>query len=112
LTPPGDNPSPTVKDSLTAQSSRITAKETATQPDLFAATHAPDATQRLGSVKVGTMSALGAYRTLTAKRDAGKTLTADEHQKLLDAEQALGQKLAFDMEAVKGQEQPAALPGG
>jgi len=82
------------------------------QPDLFAATRAPDATQRLGSVKVGTMSALGAYRTLTAKRDAGKALTADEHQKLLDAEQALGQKLAFDMDAVKGQEQPAALPGG
>lgn len=49
------------------------------------------------------MNALGAYRTLTAKRGAGKTLTADEEQKLLDAEQALGQKLAFDMESVKGE---------
>lgn len=39
---------------------------------------------------------------LSAKRNAGKTLTADEEDKLLKAEAALGQKLAFDMEAVKG----------
>ena len=77
-----------------------------TQPDLFAAATAPDATQKLGTVKVGTMNALVAYRTLTAKRNAGKTLTADEEQKLLDAETALGQKLAFDMDAVKGGPNP------
>jgi hypothetical protein len=71
-------------------------------PDLFTAATAPDAAQKLGQVKVGTMNALGAYRTLTAKRDAGKTLTGKEEQQLLDAEQALGQKLAFDMESVKG----------
>lgn len=72
------------------------------QADLFTAANAPDAAQMLGSVKVGTMNALGAYRTLTAKRDAGKALSADEEQKLLAAEEALGQKLAFDMESVKG----------
>jgi hypothetical protein len=77
-----------------------------TQPDLFTAATAPDATQRLGSVKVGTMNALGAYRALTAKRNAGKTLTGEEEQTLLDAEQALGQKLAFDMDAVKGGPNP------
>jgi hypothetical protein len=72
------------------------------EPDLFTAATSPDATQKLGQVKVGSMSALAAYRTLTAKRDAGKTLTAKEEQQLLDAETALGQKLAFDMDAVKG----------
>jgi hypothetical protein len=71
------------------------------QPDLFAAATAPDATQRLGTVKVGTKNALGAYRALTAKRDAGKALTGEEEQTLLDAEQALGQKLAFDMDALR-----------
>lgn len=71
-----------------------------TQPDLFAAAQAPDATQKLGTVKIGSKNALGAYRALTAKREAGKTLTADEEQTLLDAETALGQKMAFDMEAV------------
>lgn len=73
-----------------------------TQPDLFAAATAPDAAQKLGQVKVGTMNALGAYRAITAKRNAGKDLTPKEEQQLLDAETALGQKLAFDMEAVRG----------
>jgi hypothetical protein len=72
------------------------------QPDLFTAATAPDATEKLGQVKVGSMNALGAYRALTAKRDAGKTLTGKEEQQLLDAETALGQKLAFDMDALKG----------
>ncbi len=72
------------------------------QPDLFAAATAPDATQKLGQVKVGKMNALAAYRTLTAKRDAGKALTGQEEQQLLDAETALGQKLAFDMDGLKG----------
>ncbi|MEY4243547.1 MAG: hypothetical protein RLZZ245_1132, partial [Verrucomicrobiota bacterium] len=66
--------------------------------DLFTATTAPDATEKLGQVKVGTMNALGAYRALTAKRDAGKALSAKEQDQLLSAEEALGQKLAFDME--------------
>lgn len=72
------------------------------QPDLFTAATAPDARENLGQVKVGTMHALNAYRALTAKRNAGKDLTPKEEQQLLDAETALGQKLAFDMEAVKG----------
>lgn len=71
------------------------------QPDLFAAATAPDAADKLGDVKVGRMNALAAYRTLTAKRNGGKALDAKEEQQLLDAEQALGQKLAFDMEGVK-----------
>jgi hypothetical protein len=73
------------------------------QPDLFTATNAPDATEKLGKVKVGTMNALGAYRALTAKRDAGKALSAKEQDQLLSAEEALGQQLAFDMESVKGE---------
>lgn len=70
-------------------------------PDLFAAANAPDAAEKLGDVKAGKMNALRAYRSLTAKRDAGKSLTAEEEQQLLDAEQALGQKMAFDMEAAR-----------
>jgi hypothetical protein len=77
-----------------------------TQPDLFTAANAPDAPAKLGSVKVGNMSALAAYKALTAKRDAGKTLTGKEEQQLLDAEKALGQKMAFDMESVKGEVPP------
>lgn len=73
------------------------------QPDLFTAATAPDATQKLGQVKVGTMNALGAYRALTAKRERTSSLTAKEEEQLLAAETALGQKLAFDMEAVKGE---------
>lgn len=79
------------------------------QPDIFAAATAQDATQKFGQVKVGTMSALGVYRALTPKRDAGKPLTAKEEQQLLDAETALGQKLAFDMEAVRGTSQTNML---
>jgi len=55
----------------------------------------------LAKVKIGGKNALGAYRALTAKRDAGNELSPEEHQTLLDAEQALGQKMAFDMEAGK-----------
>lgn len=62
----------------------------------------PAKREKLSQVKIGTRSALGAYRTLTAKREAGKALTADEEQTLLEAEQALGQKMAFDMEALSG----------
>ncbi len=52
----------------------------------------------LAKVKMeGTKSALGAYRALTAKKNAGKSLTPDEHETLLQAESALGQKMAFDM---------------
>jgi|GEM_PF-3411361 len=83
------------------------------QPDLFAAATAPDAAQKLGGVKVGTMNALGAYRTLTAKRAKLGSISAKEEQQLLDAETALGQKMAFDMEAVKGNESsrnPLQLP--
>ena len=71
-------------------------------PDLFAAVNAPDAAAKLGDVKAGRMHALNAYKTLTAKRDK-VGLSTDEEQKLLEAETALGQKLAFDMESVKGE---------
>lgn len=76
------------------------------QPDLFAAATAPDASKKLGDVKVGNMNALGAYRSLTKKRAAGKPLSATEEQQLLDAEVALGQKLAFDMETLRGEAPP------
>jgi hypothetical protein len=51
-------------------------------------------------------SALGAYRALTAKKQAGKTLKPEEEQDLLEAETALGQKMAFDMapEKLKGKD--------
>lgn len=78
--------------------------------DLFAAANAPDARQKLGDVKAGSMNALGAYRTLTAKREKTGKLTAAEEQQLLDAETALGQKLAFDMDAVRGQEPATKAP--
>jgi hypothetical protein len=77
------------------------AAPTKAQPDLFTATRLPDAAAKLGQVRVGTMNALGAYRTLTAKREKLGKLTAKEEQQLLDAEVALGQKLAFDMDALK-----------
>jgi hypothetical protein len=70
-------------------------------PDLFTASRAPDAGKKLGGVTVGRMNALAAYRSLTGKREKGIKLTAMEEQQLLDAEVALGQKLAFDMEALK-----------
>ncbi len=76
--------------------------------NLSEAATAPDATQKLGQVKVGTMNALGAYRALTAKRERTGSLSAKEEEQLLAAETALGQKLAFDMEAVKGD--PEAKP--
>jgi len=75
-------------------------------PDLFTATRRPDAAAKLGQVRVGTMNALGAYRTLTAKREKLGKLTAKEEQQLLDAEVALGQKLAFDMDALKTKTAP------
>ena len=45
----------------------------------------------------------GGYRFLTAKREKTGKLTTAEEQQLLEVEQALGQKLAFDMEGVKGE---------
>ena len=75
-------------------------------PDLFTASRAPDAGKKLGGVTVGRMNALAAYRSLTGKREKGIKLTAKEEQQLLDAEVALGQKLAFDMEALKTKAAP------
>ncbi len=72
------------------------------QPDLFTAANAPDAREKLGDVKAGTMNALGAYKALTAKREKLGSLSGEEENQLLQAEKALGQKLAFDMESVKG----------
>lgn len=74
-----------------------TAPETVDQ-----AANAPDARERLGDVRVGTKHALNAYRTLTAKRRRTGALTATEEQTLLDAERALGQRLMFDMDRVRG----------
>ena len=56
------------------------------------------------------MNALGAYKALTAKREKLGSLSGEEENQLLQAEKALGQKLAFDMEAVKGKDdsQPVA----
>jgi GNAT superfamily N-acetyltransferase len=66
--------------------------------DLFGDNQKP--TEEIKALKIqGTKSAFGAYKTLTAKRNAGKTLTAEEEQTLLEAETALGQKMAFDMAA-------------
>lgn len=79
------------------------------QPDVAAAAAAPNAREILGDVRVGTMNALGAYRTLTAKRERTGSLTGEEEQKLLAAEQALGQKMAFDMEAVKSRRQQSDM---
>lgn len=76
------------------------------QQDLFTAVSKPDAKEVLGDVKTGRTHALNAYRTLTAKRAAGRTLTANEEQQLLDAETALGQKLAFDMEELRKESEP------
>ncbi|MEI6606706.1 MAG: hypothetical protein WCP35_15465, partial [Verrucomicrobiota bacterium] len=73
------------------------------QPDLSTAANAPDARDKLGDVKAGTMNALGAYKALTAKRERIGSLSGAEENQLLQAEKALGQKLAFDMEAVKGE---------
>ena len=73
----------------------------ASQPDLFDAISKPENAAELGKVKVGSMSALGAYKALTAKRAAGKKLTSNEEENLLAAEQALGQKMAFDMGSIK-----------
>lgn len=81
--------------------SEAPARATQTQADLFTASRAPDAGKKLGDVKVGKMHALTAYRSLTGKREKGIKLTAKEEQQLLDAEVALGQKMAFDMEALK-----------
>ena len=47
-------------------------------------------------------NALGAYKALTAKREKIGSLSGAEESQLLQAEKALAQKLAFDMEAVKG----------
>lgn len=97
---PGDiEKAPQRSNPTTEQSSAVQT----TQPDLFTAATAPDAPKKLGDVKVGRMHALTAYRSLTAKRGAGKALTATEEQQLLDAEVALGQKLAFDMEGMKAE---------
>lgn len=105
LLPPGSPASSGTSARRGGRSSQLTQAALFSSPafkeDLFTAATAPDATQQLGSVKVGTMNALGAYRALTAKRDAGKALTGHEEEQLLSAEQALGQKLAFDMESVK-----------
>ncbi|MFA9262928.1 MAG: hypothetical protein ACEQSB_06305, partial [Undibacterium sp.] len=92
----------TPTDAIESESERVSAALAPNQPDLFTAATAPDAQDKLGDVKVGTMSALGAYRTLTAKRAKLGSLSTKEEQQLLDAETALGQKLAFDMDAVKG----------
>lgn len=75
-------------------------------PDIFTASRAPDAGKKLGGVTVGRMNALAAYRSITGKREKGIKLTAKEEQQLLDAEVALGQKLAFDMEALKTKTAP------
>jgi DNA-directed RNA polymerase specialized sigma24 family protein len=56
------------------------------------------------------MNALAAHRSLTGKREKGIKLTAKEEQQLLDAEVALGQKLAFDMEDVKAKPARAYPP--
>jgi hypothetical protein len=74
-------------------------------PDLFA----PENLARPSMKEVKTpsnKSALGAYRALTAKKQAGKTLKPEEEQDLLEAETALGQKMAFDMapENLKGKD--------
>lgn len=62
----------------------------------------PETAERLREAKVGNMNALRAFKALTAKRGKGIALTAQEEQQLLDAEIALGQIMAFDMDAVKG----------
>jgi len=76
-------------------------RDTGTADMFESAVNAPDAAAKLGTVKAGRMHALNAYKTLTAKR-AKVGLTTGEEQQLLEAETALGQKLAFDMESVKG----------
>jgi len=53
---------------------------------------------------------LTTYRDLTAKREKVGKLSAQDEQKLLDAELALGQKMAFDMDAVKSESAPKAKP--
>ena len=83
----------------TASVSEDRSSPTSSQVD-FAAMQA-DAPQKLGDVRVGKMHALRAYRTLTAKKAKLGTLTAREEQQLLDAEKALGQKMAFDMDALR-----------
>ncbi len=65
-------------------------------PDLEESLKSPDAAEKLADVKVGTMSALGAYRTLTAKREAGKVLSPKEENQLSDAEAALRDRLDGD----------------
>ncbi len=69
-------------------------KEQGKITDLTTAATAPDATTKLGDVKVGTMSALGAYRTLTAKLERTGGLTDAEQGKLDAASKALEQRLA------------------
>jgi predicted ABC-type ATPase len=86
-----------------AEGSQVTlGSSPTTELDLFAAAFAPEAGRKYGAVKVGRMNALAAYRTLTTKRNQGITLTPREEQQLLDAEEALGQKMAFDMQELKG----------
>ena len=53
---------------------------------------------------------LTTYRDLTSKREKVGKLSAGDEQKLLDAELALGQKMAFDMDAVKSDAAPKAKP--
>ena len=63
----------------------------------------------LSRVKVeGTKNALGAYKALTAKREKLGRLSGAEEQTLLEAEQALGQRMAFDMlpDNLKGRNTP------
>ncbi len=86
-------------------------EEPSAAPDFFAAATAPGAAQALGQVKAGNMNALGAYRTLTAKREKLGRLSPLEEDQLLQAEQALGQKLAFDMEALRGEARPKKVVG-
>ena len=76
-------------------------QEQPTKQEIAAFAFTPEAGDTMKDVKVGRMDALRAYRTLTTKRNKGGKLTAEEEQQLLDAEAALGQKMAFDMDAVR-----------
>lgn len=91
-----------ITDETQENSNTILGSSPTAQEDLFSAAFAPEAGRKYGAVKVGRMNALAAYRTLITKRNQGITLTPREEQQLLDAEEALGQKMAFDMQELKG----------
>jgi hypothetical protein len=88
-------------------------QEQPTKKEIEAFAFTPEAGNTMQNVKAGRMNALLAYRALTTKRNKGTKLTADEEQQLLDAELALGQQMAFDMDAVRSAipEQPEELTG-